>query len=102
MRLCDHGFVARVDRWRHLRGHLHDGMHLLNDLAVENCGEPHQHVRSTGRTLYGAVTDRIAILAKISRLQWNMLKHWGCHVFHPVYPGDLDPIVPGKRERGIP
>jgi hypothetical protein len=47
--------------------------------AIENRGQAHEHMGGARRTAFRAVTHRVAILAKISPTQGNMLHSDICH-----------------------
>lgn len=80
--LCHHGGVVRVSDWRHLR----NGFSFRNHFAVKHRRESQENLRGASRATHGAIPDRVAIRAKIGRLQRNMLEHRCSHSFHPGFP----------------
>ena len=87
-----HDFISRADPeqrfLRHHRANFHDGGILpvvgnpslfVCRFAIEHAGQVHQHRRRTSRTLHRAVPNAVAILAKISAFQGNMLHHRVSH-----------------------
>jgi hypothetical protein len=52
--------------------------------AIKHTGETHQHGRCACRTLFGTVTNAVAILAEICRRQGDMLHFAVSHGFTPI------------------
>ncbi len=72
------GYERRNKRWRISVLRLSNG---LDDLAVEHSRQAQEHFRGARRTLPRAITNAIAVLAKIRGCQRNVLKHLGGHRF---------------------